>query len=45
MLNLKNIKMLYSTPYYAQANEQVEAINKILINFIKKYIDITLEVA
>ena len=28
----RNIKLLASTPYYAQANGQVEAINKILIN-------------
>ncbi|XP_016200297.1 uncharacterized protein LOC107641314 [Arachis ipaensis] len=30
--------MVTSTPYYAQANGQVEAANKILIGLIKKYI-------
>ncbi|XP_012574762.1 uncharacterized protein [Cicer arietinum] len=35
-VELRNIKLLASTPYYAQANGQVEAINKILI---KKHID------
>ncbi|KAL1333382.1 hypothetical protein AAHE18_11G096500 [Arachis hypogaea] len=34
----RDIKMLSSTPYYAQANGQVEAANKILIALIKKYI-------
>ena len=29
------IKMLNSSPYYAQANEQAESSNKILIKFIK----------
>ncbi|KAK2416116.1 protein NYNRIN [Trifolium repens] len=29
-------KLLTSTPYYAQANGQVEAANKIIINLIKK---------
>ncbi|XP_027359296.1 uncharacterized protein LOC113867964 [Abrus precatorius] len=33
-----NIKMITSTPYYAQANGQVEAVNKILIKLIKKHI-------
>jgi hypothetical protein len=36
--NSRNIKLLTSTLYYAQANGQVEAINKILINLIKKNI-------
>ncbi|XP_015969648.1 uncharacterized protein LOC107493083 [Arachis duranensis] len=30
--------MVTSTPYYAQANGQVEAANKILISLIKKHI-------
>ncbi|XP_072080955.1 uncharacterized protein [Arachis hypogaea] len=34
----RNISMVTSTPYYAQANGQVEAANKILIGLIKKYI-------
>ncbi|KAL1318352.1 hypothetical protein AAHE18_15G200100 [Arachis hypogaea] len=34
----RDIKMLSSTPYYAQANGQVEAANKILIALIKKHI-------
>jgi hypothetical protein len=37
-VNSRNIKLLTSTLYYAQANGQVEAINKILINLIKKNI-------
>ena len=37
--NSRNIKMLASTPYYAQANGQVEGANKIIIALIKKYID------
>ncbi|XP_057432184.1 uncharacterized protein LOC130724933 [Lotus japonicus] len=32
------IKLLTSTPYYAQANGQVEAANKVLINLVKKHI-------
>ena len=32
------IKMLNSTPYYAQANGQVEAMNKIIISLIKKHV-------
>nr|XP_025702967.1 uncharacterized protein LOC112803701 [Arachis hypogaea] len=35
---LRNINMVTSTPYYAQANGQVEAANKILIDLIKKQI-------
>ncbi|KAL1353230.1 hypothetical protein AAHE18_06G223400 [Arachis hypogaea] len=35
----RDIKMLSSTPYYAQANGQVEAANKILIALIKKHIE------
>ncbi|XP_016186043.1 uncharacterized protein LOC107627736 [Arachis ipaensis] len=31
--------MVTSTPYYAQANGQVEAANKILIGLIKKHIE------
>ncbi|XP_015941283.1 uncharacterized protein LOC107466794 [Arachis duranensis] len=34
----RNINMVTSTSNYAQANEQVEAVNKILINLIKKQI-------
>ncbi|XP_016164478.1 uncharacterized protein LOC107606997 [Arachis ipaensis] len=34
----KDIKMFSSTPYYAQANGQIEAVNKILISLIKKHI-------
>ncbi|XP_020978017.1 uncharacterized protein LOC107636143 [Arachis ipaensis] len=34
----RNINMVTSTLYYAQANGQVEAANKILINLIKKQI-------
>ena len=32
------IKLLTSTPYYAQANSKVEAANKIIIGLIKKYV-------
>ncbi|XP_020972665.1 uncharacterized protein LOC110269284 [Arachis ipaensis] len=34
----RNINMITSTPYYAQADGQVEATNKILISLIKKHI-------
>jgi hypothetical protein len=34
-----NIKMLNSSPYYAQANGQAESSNKILIKLIKKKIE------
>ncbi|XP_016171637.1 uncharacterized protein LOC107613947 [Arachis ipaensis] len=34
----RNISMVTSTPYYAQAKGQVEAANKILIGLIKKHI-------
>jgi transposase len=33
------IKLLNSSPYYAQANGQVEASNQILIKLIKKKIE------
>ena len=33
------IKILNSSPYYAQANGQAESSNKILINLIKKKIE------
>lgn len=33
------IKLIYSTPYYAQANFQAEATNKIIIGSIKKNIE------
>src|ERR1051325_4780368 len=32
------IKLLTSTPYYAQANGQVEAANKVIIGLIKKHV-------
>ena len=32
------IKMITSTPYYAQANGQVEAVNKTIISLIKKQV-------
>src|ERR1044072_9405814 len=32
------IKLLTSTPYYAQANGQVEAANKVIISLIKKHV-------
>ncbi|XP_058747191.1 uncharacterized protein LOC131620203 [Vicia villosa] len=32
------IKLLTSTPYYAQANAQVEAANKVIISLIKKHV-------
>jgi len=36
--NQIGFKLLNSTPYYAQANGQVEAANKIIINLIKKHV-------
>jgi hypothetical protein len=33
------IKLMNSSPYYAQANDQAEASNKVLINIIKKRIE------
>lgn len=33
------IKLLTYTPYYAQANGQVEAANKVVIGLIKKHVD------
>ena len=36
--NEMKIKMLRSTPYYAQANGQVEAMNKIIVSLIKKHV-------
>jgi hypothetical protein len=33
------IKLLNSSPYYAQANRQAEASNKIMIKSIQKKID------
>ena len=36
-VNSQNIKLVTYTPYYAQANGQVEAINKILVRLIKKH--------
>ncbi|XP_058741134.1 uncharacterized protein LOC131613485 [Vicia villosa] len=32
------LKLLISTPYYAQPNEQVEAANKVIIGLIKKHV-------
>jgi len=37
-VNSRNIKLLNCSPYYAQANGQVKAINKILISLIKKHV-------
>jgi len=37
-VNSQNIKLVSSTPYYAQANAQVKAITKILISLIKKHV-------
>ena len=34
----RGIKILNSTPYYAQANGQAEATNKIVINIIEKMV-------
>lgn len=34
----RQIKILIFTPYYAQANGQIEAMNKIAISLIKKLI-------
>ena len=34
-----NIKLLNSSPYYAQANGQAESSNKVLIKLIKKKIE------
>ena len=36
--NQTGFKLLTSTPYYAQANGQVEVANKIIINLIKKHV-------
>ncbi|XP_016164410.1 protein NYNRIN-like [Arachis ipaensis] len=38
----RNINMVTSTPYYAQANGQVEAANKILISLIKNRLEAVL---
>nr|KYP39757.1 Pro-Pol polyprotein [Cajanus cajan] len=35
---LRGIKLITSTPYYAQANGQVEAANKVVIGLIKKHV-------
>lgn len=32
------IKLLTSTPYYAQANDRVEVANKVIISLIKKHV-------
>ena len=37
--NSRNIKLITLTPYYAQANGQVEAFNKIIISLIKRHVD------
>nr|KYP62784.1 Pro-Pol polyprotein [Cajanus cajan] len=34
----RGIKLITSTPYYAQANGQVEAANKVVIGLIKKHV-------
>ena len=36
-----NIKNLYSTPHYPQSNGQAEATNKILLNALKKMLEMT----
>jgi len=36
--NQTGFKLLTSTPYYAQANGQAEAANKVIITLIKKHI-------
>ena len=36
--NQTGFELLTSTPYYAQANNQVEVANKIVINLIKKHV-------
>ena len=33
------IKLIHSSPYYAQANGQIEATNKVLIDMVKRTID------
>ena len=33
------IKVMHSSPYYAEANSQVEATNKVLIDMIKRTIE------
>ena len=33
----RDIKLITSTPYYVQANRQVEAVNKAIISLIKKH--------
>jgi ribonuclease HI len=38
MTNKFGIKLLHSTPYYAQSNGQAEASNKIIINILKKMV-------
>ena len=35
----RGIKILNSTPYYAQANGQAEATNKMVINIVEKMVD------
>ena len=34
-----DIILIKSTPFYAQANEQVEACNKVLISFLEKMLE------
>ncbi|XP_020107333.1 uncharacterized protein LOC109723399 [Ananas comosus] len=34
----RKIRLLHSSPYYAQANGQAEAANKVIINLMKRYI-------
>jgi transposase InsO family protein len=38
-VNSFGIKLLNSSPYYAQANRQAEAVNKGIIKLIKRKID------
>lgn len=35
----RRIKLLHSSPYYAQANGQAETANKVIINLKKQYIE------
>ncbi len=37
-LEARRIKLLNSSPYYAQANGQAEEMNKVIINLIKRHI-------
>ncbi|XP_068329736.1 uncharacterized protein [Pyrus communis] len=43
LANKFNLKMIQSSPYYPQSNCQAEAINKILVNIIKRMVADSLE--